>query len=198
MCRSLTFPVIEVTCHIIPFVPLSKNKHTSHLLAFALLCFFKVAKCQDFPESWLGHYRGKMNLTNLKNNHSSIAIRLEINTVIPDSAWSYYMCYLTPHDTLIKDYQIKKISENQYLMDEGSIEIPMYFANGCFYDFYTIDSMYFTSVLTKVSRKKIAFNLYGGKLNASEQRISLNDETTVVGYLPTFSQCATLIRRRKY
>ncbi len=139
-----------------------------------------------------------MNLTNLKNNHSTIAIRLEINTLIPDSTWSYYMCYLSPHDTLIKDYQIKKISENQYLMDEGSIEIPMYFANGSFYDFYTVDSMYFTSVLTKASRKKIVFNLYGGKLNAGEQKISLNDEITVVGFLPTFSQCATLIRRRKH
>lgn len=180
-----------------PLISLSKSKYFAHLLTLAFLCVFNVLVSQQFPEKWTGHYHGKMNITNIRNNLSSIEVTLDIHTLNRDSTWSYRMCYFSSNDTVIKDYQIVKISDNRYVMDEGLIEIPMYFANGCFYDFYTIDSMYFTSVLSKASHKKLEFNLYGGKLNTSDQMITREEENTVVGYIPVFSQRATLYRRRK-
>jgi len=170
-----------------PLISLSKNKCFAYVLALVFLCVFNQVASQEFPKKWTGHYVGKINITNIRNTHSSIKVTLDIHALNPDSIWSYRMCYFSSQDTVIKDYQILKISENRYVMDEGLIEIPMYFANRCFYDFYTIDSMFFTFVLSKASHRKLEFNLYGGKLNASERSVSKGDESNVIGYLPIFS-----------
>ena len=113
-----------------PLISLSKSKYFAYLLALVFLFVFNQVVSQEFPKKWTGHYVGKINITNIRNTHSSIKVTLDIRALTPDSIWSYRMCYFSSQDTMIKDYQIVKINENRYVMDEGLIEIPMYYANG--------------------------------------------------------------------
>jgi hypothetical protein len=149
---------------------------------------------QEFPKDWIGLYSGQMSLFPSNN---LLLVELEISEIKEDSLWSYKMTYNSPNGEVVKDYQIRKKTNDRYVMDEGSIEIEMRFVENSFYDMYRLDSVIYTSVLRKNGKNKIDFTLYGGSIAQKNSTVSHEDSFFVFSYLPNFVQRVTLKRKRK-
>ena len=67
------------------------------------------------------------------------------------------MIYTSPNGEVVKDYKIVKKSDFEYVMDEGEIKISMKYLDNTFFDYYQLDSMYFTSTLRKIDSKTLMF-----------------------------------------
>lgn len=128
---------------------------------------------------------------------SSLSVTLDIREKIKDSIWSYKMAYQSPNEEVVKDYQIVKKSDNEFIMDEGGIKIGMKYVDNTFFDFYQLDSMYFTSTLRKIDAKTLTFEIYGGSLKEKDRQTTKEDSFFVHSYVPTFVQSVRLRKRRK-
>ncbi|MFM7667411.1 MAG: hypothetical protein ACKO7D_04400 [Bacteroidota bacterium] len=158
--------------------------------------FSMVTYCQEFPYGWLGSYSGEMKISSGKGR-STLPVTLDIREKIKDSIWSYKMAYQSPNGEVVKDYQIVKKSDSEFVMDEGSIEIGMKYVDNTFFDFYQLDSMYFTSTLRKIDSKTLAFDIYGGSLKEKDKKTTNEDAFFVHSYVPTFVQSVRLRKIRK-
>ena len=141
-------------------------------------------------------FSGEMRITSGKGS-STLPVTLDIREKIKDSIWSYKMAYQSPNGEVVKDYQIVKKSDSEFVMDEGSIEIGMKYVDNTFFDFYQLDSMYFTSTLRKIDSKTLAFDIYGGSLKEKDKKTTNEDSFFVHSYVPTFVQSVRLRKRRK-
>lgn len=151
---------------------------------------------QEFPYGWLGNYSGDMKVNSGKVKNT-VPVNLEIREKIKDSIWSYKMTYNSPNGVVVKDYQIVKKSDSEFIMDEGGIKIGMKYMDNTFFDYYQLDSMYFTSTLRKSDSKTLAFDIYGGSLKEKDKQTTNEDSFFVHSYVPTFVQSVRLKRRRK-
>ncbi len=158
--------------------------------------FSMVTYCQEFPYGWLGYYSGEMKISSGRGS-STLPVTLEIREKIKDSIWSYKMTYQSPNGDVNKDYHIIKKSDAQFIMDEGGIKIGMKYMDNTFFDYYQLDSMYFTSTLRKIDAKTLAFDIYGGSLKEKDRQTTNEDSFFVHSYVPTFVQSVKLKRRRK-
>jgi hypothetical protein len=163
---------------------------------FLLFVLPLTAVGQEFPYGWLGFFSGEMRITSGKGS-STLPVTLDIREKIKDSIWSYKMAYQSPNGEVVKDYQIVKKSDSEFVMDEGSIEIGMKYVDNTFFDFYQLDSMYFTSTLRKIDSKTLAFDIYGGSLKEKDKKTTNEDSFFVHSYVPTFVQSVRLRKRRK-
>jgi hypothetical protein len=165
-------------------------------LTFLFLILTTLAKSQEFPIGWLGSYSGEMKVSSGKGS-STLPVTLEIREKVEDSIWSYKMAYQSPNGEVVKDYQIVKKSESEFIMDEGGIEIGMKYVDNTFFDYYQLDSMYFTSTLRKIDSKTLLFDIYGGSLKSKDKQTTNEDSFFVHSYVPNFVQSVRLKRRRK-
>jgi hypothetical protein len=163
---------------------------------FLFLFFSNVAYCQEFPFGWMGSYKGEMKISSGKGS-STLPVTLEIREKIQDSIWSYKMTYQSPNGEVVKDYQIVKKSESEFIMDEGGIEIGMKYLDNTFFDYYQLDSMYFTSTLRKIDSKTLMFDIYGGSLKEKDKKTTSEESFFVNSYVPTFVQSVKLKRKKK-
>lgn len=152
---------------------------------------------QNFLDGWMGFYTGEMKITSGKGS-SSLPISLEIREKIKDSIWSYKMIYNSPGGEVVKDYQIVKKSDSEFIMDEGGIKIGMKYVDNTFFDYYQLDSTYFTSTLRKMDAKTLSFDIYGGSLKEKHKVTTNEDSFFVHSYMPTFVQTVKLTKRRKF
>jgi hypothetical protein len=155
-----------------------------------------VANCQEFPYNWLGSYTGEMKISSGKGS-STLPVTLEIREKLEDSIWSYKMAYQSPNGEVVKDYQIVKKSDSEFIMDEGGIEIGMKYLDNTFFDYYQLDSMYFTSTLRKIDSKTLMFDIYGGSLKEKDKKTTNEESFFVNSYVPTFVQSVKLKRKKK-
>jgi hypothetical protein len=165
-------------------------------LTFLFLILTTLAKSQEFPYGWLGSYSGEMKVSSGKGS-STLPVTLEIREKVEDSIWSYKMAYQSPNGEVVKDYQIVKKSESEFIMDEGGIEIGMKYLDNTFFDYYQLDSMYFTSTLRKIDSKTLMFDIYGGSLKEKDKKTTNEESFFVNSYVPTFVQSVKLKRKKK-
>jgi hypothetical protein len=151
---------------------------------------------QEFPDGWLGSFSGEMKITSGKGS-STLSVTLDIREKVEDSIWSYKMAYQSPNGEVVKDYQIVKNSNSEFIMDEGGIKIGMKYVDNTFFDYYQLDSMYFTSTLRKIDSKTVLFDIYGGSLKSKDKQTTNEDSFFVHSYVPNFVQSVRLKRRRK-
>jgi hypothetical protein len=151
---------------------------------------------QEFPYGWLGSYSGEMKISSGKGS-STLPVTLDIREKVEDSIWSYKMAYQSPNGEVVKDYQIVKNSDSEFIMDEGGIKIGMKYVDNTFFDYYQLDSMYFTSTLRKIDSKTLVFDIYGGSLKSKDKQTTNEDSFFVHSYVPNFVQSVRLKRKKK-
>jgi hypothetical protein len=152
--------------------------------------------CQEFPFGWIGTYEGKMKISSGKGT-IELPVSLDIREKEKDSIWSYKMIYTSPNGEVVKDYKIVKKSEYEYIMDEGEIKIGMKYLDNTFFDYYQLDSMYFTSTLRKIDSKTLMFDIYGGSLKEKDKKTTSEDSFFVNSYVPAFVQSVKFKRKKK-
>jgi hypothetical protein len=164
-------------------------------------CISFLSKAQNLGiEDFIGYYSGEMLLINQgKNTYDNVDVTLDIHEVKKDSIWTYQMTYNSlTLGTMSKDYEVQLLSGGQLQTDEkNGIVIKMSLIDGCLYEFYESDEMFFTVTLRK-NKKKILFELTCvPKWNKKECFLAQETSMTITSYATTVVQKAILKPARK-
>jgi len=173
------------------------------MLRFFILVFIG---CTSFVvnsqgvEAFIGKYIGEMLLINQgKNTTNTVQVTLDIHEVKKDSIWTYQMTYNSlTLESMTKDYEIQLLPSGQLQTDEkNGIVINMSLIDGCLYEFYESDEMFFTVTLRK-NKKNILFELTClPKWNKKESFLAQETPMTITSYSTLVVQKATLKPTRK-
>lgn len=144
---------------------------------------------------FIGYYAGEMQLINHdKNAYNTVFVTLDIHETKKDSVWSYIMTYNSQtYGSMTKDYEIQLTKEGGFQIDEkNGIVILMSFIDGCFYEFFESDDMYFYVTMRK-RKKNIQFELTGlPKWNKREAFLATEAPLAITSYGTTVVQKALL------
>ncbi|MCR9172989.1 MAG: hypothetical protein NXI10_10870 [bacterium] len=170
------------------------------LLLFLLISFQGIS--QEFPEDWLGSYKGEMLIANLGRPTDTIPVEYEMVTIEEDSIWSYKMTFLSEKfGTIVKDYKIvatSKDNKNQYLLDENNgIVMEITLMDGTFYGMYEVMDMMFITTM-KYTDGNIFYDLFAAP-KANPMVTSTTDEEEEIeakSYRPVLHQTALFIREK--
>lgn len=153
----------------------------------------------QFPKDWLGHYGGTMYLSNGSNPKDSLEVSLDIMEVKKDSIWTYSMHYFSKkYGSIEKNYHIVRSSDGlSYHMDElNGIKIDMAYMNDCFYEFFEVDNMIYSTTMRRISGG-ILFEIFGATNEPSNETDSYPDENNTIykvfSMKPSFAQSALLL-----
>ena len=175
------------------------------MLRFFLVFFlgfhsFLVKSQRIEMEDFIGTYAGEMLLINQgKNTSNTVQVTLDIQEVKKDSIWTYQMTYKSlTLGSMSKDYEIQRLQGGQLHTDEkNGIVINMTLIDGCLYEFYESDEMYFTVTLRK-DKKKVLFELTClPKWNKKESFLAQETPMKITSYTTTVVQKAILKPTRK-
>jgi hypothetical protein len=149
---------------------------------------------------FIGTFSGEMLLINQgKNATDKVQVTLDIHEVKKDSSWTYQMTYTSlTLGSMSKDYEIQLLPGGQLQTDEkNGIVIKMSLIDGCLYEFYESEEMFFTVTLRK-NKKNILFELTClPKWNKKECFLAQETPMTITSYTTTVVQKATLKPSRK-
>jgi hypothetical protein len=163
---------------------------------FCLLFIPFLGNTQEIGiNAFIGNYTGEMLLINQgKNAYDTVLVSLDIHETKKDSAWSYIMTYNSrTWGDITKDYEIQLTKEGGFQIDEkNGIVILMSFIDGCFYEFFESDEMFFHVTMRK-SKKNILFELTGEpKWNKKEAFLATEAPLAITSYGTTVVQKAIL------
>ena len=151
-------------------------------------------------ETFIGKYSGEMLLINqVKNTTNTVQVTLDIQEVKKDSIWTFQMTYNSlTLESMTKEYEIRLLPGGQLQTDEkNGIVINMTLIDGCLYEFYESDEMFFTVTLRK-NKKNILFELTClPKWNKKECFLAQETPMTITSYTTTVVQKVTLKPSRK-
>jgi hypothetical protein len=144
---------------------------------------------------FIGKYTGEMQLINQdKNSYNTVLVSLDIHEIKKDSAWSYIMTYNSQeYGSMTKNYEIQLTKEGKFQIDEkNGIVILMSFIDGCLYEFFESEEMFFNVTMRK-KKKNILFELTGSpKWNKREVFLATEAPLAITSYGTTIVQKATL------
>ena len=165
-------------------------------IVFCLLFIPFLGKTQEIGiTDFIGKYTGEMQLINQdKNSTNTVLVSLDIHEIKKDSVWSYIMTYDSQeYGSMTKDYEIQLTKEGKFQIDEkNGIVILMSFIDGCFYEFFESDEMFFYVTMRK-TKKNILFELTGTpKWNKREVILAAEAPLAITSYGTTVVQKATL------
>ena len=166
---------------------------------------------QEFPDDWLGAYKGDMLIANLGRPTDTIPVEFNIVTLEEDSVWSYKMTFYSERfGTIVKDYKIvatSKDDDQNYLLDENNgIVMEITFMDGTFYGMYNVIDMMFINTM-RYTEGNIYYDLFAAPMadpmvtstiveESEELSDGEKDEEPIeaTSYGPTLHQTALFIR----
>lgn len=151
------------------------------------------------PSEWIGKYAGTMNLSSGKNSQT-VAVEFDFIEVKKDSIWTYTINYIVEgKDPLMKDYRIKRITGNTFVLDEqDGVLIDLPFRNGAFLSIFEVEGMVHSSSMS-LTDKGIRLELFGAMIDKPSRSTQTNEKENplkVNSYAPSYAQ-TVLLKRRK-
>ena len=142
------------------------------LLFLFILGFVKgnAQKTTDFPESWLGIWKGKMEIITPKGVKQSLTMELHITErekQKEDTArvWNWTIVYRINKDSAdIRNYTLieKDKEKGHYLMDEqNDILLDCYYIGGVFWSAFEVQDTKLLSIDRKEGKTLISEIMYG-------------------------------------
>ncbi len=123
---------------------------------FFILTYFSNAFSQDeFPESWLGTYRGNMHILRANSDKTdTVDVTFEFLATKHPLKWTYRMTYKSPkYGDMVKDYELIKpdsLAKDSYLLDEkDGIFIEVVVMGNTLYSAFSVAESRLVSILRK-------------------------------------------------
>lgn len=176
-----------------------------------LFCLISLSgQAQDFPDDWLGSYKGEMLLAYLGRPTDTIPVEFIMETIETDSIWSYKMTFYSQRfGTITKDYQIvatSKDNHQNYLLDENNgIVMEITYMDGTFYGMYNVMDMMFINTM-RHTEGNIYYDLFAAPMadpmvtysEVEEVEEGQEEEKPIeaTSYGPTLHQTALFIREK--
>lgn len=153
---------------------------------------------QDFPQDWIGTYKGDMLIGNVGRLTDTIPVEYEMTTLEEDSIWTYKMTfYSEKYGTIVKDYKIvakSKTNRQNYLLDENNgIVMEMTFMNGTFYGMYEVSNMTFVATM-RYTEGNIYYDLFAAPMaNPTVTETEGEESIQATSYATSLHQTALFI-----
>lgn len=164
---------------------------------FCLISFAGIS--QEFPEDWLGSYKGDMLIANMGLPTDTIPVEYEMVTLEEDSIWSYKMTFFSEKcGTIVKDYRIvatSKIDQQNYFLDENNgIVMEISLMDGTFYGMYEVMDMIYISTM-RYTDGNIYYDLFAAPMaDPMVTATEGEDSIEATSYGPSLHQTALFIR----
>lgn len=175
-------------------------RYLFQLCVIAFILSAGTLRAQVFnPNEWIGKYAGTMNLSSGKNTQT-VAVEFDFVEVKKDSIWTYTLIYkVVGKDPLTKDYRIKRITDNTFVLDEqDGVLIDLPFRNGAFLSIFEVEGMVHSSSMS-LTDKGIRLELFGAMIDKPSRSTQTNEKENplkVNSYAPSYAQ-TVLLKRRK-
>jgi len=125
------------------------------ILGLTISTFSQSGNFCDFPESWLGTYKGDMYILRAKSDRiDTVDVTFEFLATKNKKRWTYRMTYQSPkYGDIVKDYELIKpdsLAKNIYLLDEkDGILIEDVLMGNTLYSAFSVAGSRLVSVLRK-------------------------------------------------
>jgi hypothetical protein len=136
-----------------------------------LFCLISLSSlAQDFPQDWLGSYKGDMLIANMGRPTDTIPVEFDMQILEEDSIWTYTMTfYSEKYGTIVKDYKIvakSKANKQEYFLDENNgIVMEMTLMDGTFYGMYEVMDMLYISTI-RSTEGSIYYDLFAAPMSS--------------------------------
>lgn len=154
------------------------KKHFLILLVF--LSFLGLKAQQDFPNSWIGNYEGKLHIYTVDSIAMKIDMKISIQPTAEESVYQWKMTYIFKGNEDVRDYKLKVVDakKGHFVIDENnSILIDSYFRNGILTSLFKVEDSFILSEYAKVD-ENLEFNLIAATdLAKSSGNQKINEET---------------------
>jgi len=120
-----------------------------------LSAFGQSSNRENFPDSWLGTYKGDMYILRANSDKiDTVDVIFEFLTTKHDKRWTYRMTYKSQkYGDIVKDYELIKpdsLSKNVYLLDEkDGIFIEDVLMGNTLYSAFSVAGSRLVSILRK-------------------------------------------------
>lgn len=161
-----------------------------------LLSFYSKAQIKNFPDDFLGIYKGELQITNVKGKQS-IAMEFHLTATDTAGVYNYVLVYMVEGELSPRNYTLKTINKDkgEYVIDENNgIILEAKLIDNTLYNVFEVDDnllmttefffddyMIFEIVFSEKKEKKV---------------MEGNEETPhVISYPVTVTQKAKLMRQ---
>lgn len=135
------------------------------LCAFLIASTVVYAQTSDFPGMWVGTWKGKMYRYAQGQLRDSVQVEMHINPLEEPNTWQWKTTYLSPQNTVIKDYVLKSVeaTKGHFRVDEGDgIILDAFFLGGKLFHLFDVKGLYLTATY-EMREDKLLFEVTSGK-----------------------------------
>ena len=111
----------------------------------------------SFPDDWLGHWSGDLNIYNKDGLNMELKVELELAPMSSDSLYPWSLRYISEERTDERNYYLKKggQQENHWIVDEN---------NSIYLDGYVLDNTFYVLFEVGNNRIQTSYRLSGDNL----------------------------------
>lgn len=108
-----------------------------------------------FPDDWIGHYQGDLELVNaIQGQTMTLPMTLIISPTDTANRWRWYSKAIYQGQEIIKDYALYRtdsMPKNHFIMDENNgIYLDRILLDGGFYDYFEVGNLGLYGITQKV------------------------------------------------
>lgn len=168
-------------------------------LILVFLSFKSIAQ-ESFPASWVGNYKGELEIYGVDSIAMRVVMKLDIKKK-SDSIFQWKITYNIKAKEDVRDYVLKLVDakKGHYIIDENNtIKIDSYFKTNIFTSFFEVQGSFIVSTYIK-KENSIIFEIISadGKRITSTGNKNFNGETIpkVNSYFVNGRQKAVLLKQ---
>ena len=148
------------------------------LLIWLMTSFLNGYSQDNFPDSWVGNYKGKLEIYAVDSVALQLKMELNIQKTSIDSLYNWTIIYDFKGQKDIRPYELKRVNTKKgiYQIDEkNSIVIDAFYRNKIFTSFFEVMDTFIIATYTKISDDAIVFEI----ISAKSKAISTTGSTTL-------------------
>ena len=144
---------------------------------FCFLCSVSVFSQQDFPQSWVGNYRGELEIYTVDSVAMRLPMQLAIQPTKRDSVYTWAIIYDIKNNRDVRSYELKIVdsAKGHYMIDEkNGILIDSYYRNGILTGFFDVNQTFIIATYQKQG-DSIVFEI----ISASDKPVRMSGDLQV-------------------
>jgi len=122
------------------------------LILIILISITHISAQNNFPDSWIGHYQGNLEIYAVDSIAMNVKMELEIRKTAKDSVYSWVITYHLKNKMDIRTYSLKVVDtqKGMFKIDENnSIVIDAHLRHNTFTSFFEVQNNVIIATYTK-------------------------------------------------
>jgi len=123
------------------------------------------AQSPDFPNKWVGTWKGKMYIYGHGQLRDSVQVEMHIRPLMEPNRWQWKTTYLSTQNPITKDYILKVVeaTKGHFQVDEGDgIVLDAFLFGGKLFHLFEVKGLYLTATY-EMRENRLLFEITSGK-----------------------------------